>query len=173
MKNVISLVGVSVVLGLLTGGSAAFYEWQKQNTLSWHKTEGEVVGKAGVSEDPKTPYDGIGRPKPRYRPSVKYVYKVAGVTHRGERISIDKPPGFTTPNAALEAAARSYPAGSKIVVFYDPANPASAVLVVKSPDWTLPLFGGIVTTTVSALICMIWIARDGFDKKEKIRDAGN
>lgn len=61
----------------------------------------------------------------RYRALVQYSYRVGGKDYQGSRI-------FWGGNEGREkhvaSVVETYPAGSKVRVFYDPKNPAEAVL---------------------------------------------
>ena len=63
----------------------------------------------------------------RYVAQVSYEYGVKGVFYRGERVQLGQARAFAQPEEAQKVAAR-YPAGSRVTVAYNPANPADAVL---------------------------------------------
>lgn len=57
-------------------------------------------------------------------PRVEYEYKVDGKTYRNGRITI----GEKTSEYEIEEILERYPIGAEVTVFYDPANPQTAVL---------------------------------------------
>jgi len=71
---------------------------------------------------------------------VAYDFSVSGVTWRGARVSL-------TGSGAGSAKAKlaRYPAGAEVDVFYNPKDPASAVLERKLPGnvWVLLIVGSV------------------------------
>lgn len=70
-------------------------------------------------------------------PRVEYEFQVAGKTYRGRRITI----GEKTAAFELEGILARYPVGAPVTVYYDPANPETAVLERDLP-WRM-MAGGI------------------------------
>lgn len=123
--------GTNVSLAMMFGGMgivalligwAAGYEARK--AADWPSTWG-VIEESGI-ESFKT-YDD-GRRTTLKRSNVVYSYAVNGNTYRSGRIAVR---GWKiSSNVALLAgsAFKKYPPGMPVEVFYDPANPANAVL---------------------------------------------
>ena len=65
--------------------------------------------------------------KPTYYPKVRYQYEVSGKTYTGDRINFSGGEGGEKRGQA-QAVADRYPAGQKVVVYYDPKHPERAVL---------------------------------------------
>ena len=111
---------------LILAGAAMFAVWfflrkKAQATSRWPSTPGRVIasdvyvhncGENGTVDEVRVTYD----------------YAVAGVTLRGNRISI----GGQGSGSTKARLARYHP-GAVVNVFYDPHKPASAVLESKLP----------------------------------------
>jgi len=67
-----------------------------------------------------------------YKPDIRYEYQVAGKTYRSHRLGIyaRSGAGYVFATDAMER----YPEGSKVNVYYDPADPADAVLI-QGPEY--------------------------------------
>ena len=76
-----------------------------------------------------------------YSPVIVYRYQVAGHDYTGRRYAISHP---STADAVRAILAR-YPAGATTNVYYNPANPSSAVLAQS------PLSFSLVFVTVGAV----------------------
>jgi hypothetical protein len=67
---------------------------------------------------------------PRFRPVVRYTYEARGRAYAAERISYGSPPqADTTDRGEARRQVERYPAGAAVDVWFDPADPARAVLV--------------------------------------------
>lgn len=124
--------GLAVLIGvtLLWCGGAGIFAGALASTLwrnyvaagSFHTTQGTVlVSKVAATEsiDANT-----------YRPFVKYSYTVQGRPYVSKRYSYDVFRSSDRRHAARDVAAN--PVGAKVAVFYDPSNPAEAVLTIQS-----------------------------------------
>lgn len=67
-----------------------------------------------------------------FRPRVVYAYTVDDIAYTNERIAFGANLTSSLPRL-INAPARRYPPGSVVKVFYDPANPAHAVLEPRAP----------------------------------------
>lgn len=73
-------------------------------------------------------------------PVVQYSYQVGGQTYQGQKIA----PGPEVGGSGASAVIARYPIGAQVTVYYDPQNPADAVLEQKAPaQWILWLVLGI------------------------------
>jgi hypothetical protein len=57
-------------------------------------------------------------------PVIVYEYSVGGMNYQGQKIT----PGLTWSGSVASKAVARYPAGADVTVYYDPKNPADAVL---------------------------------------------
>lgn len=107
----------------------------------WPSAEGVVESSEVRTEIRETRRDNRTRRYREYSAAVVYRFTVDGVSIRGQRVRFG---GFVsdTPEAA-ERDVASYPAGSAVVVFYDPENPEDSVLErgVSAGAWILPGLG--------------------------------
>ena len=92
----------------------------------WPSTAGTVIA-SGVQARQKKPGDpgyNFGDAEVSNEPRVEYQYRVGKRKYRGRRITI----GEKTSGFELEAILARYPVGAAVTVYYDPANPQTAVL---------------------------------------------
>jgi hypothetical protein len=101
---------------------AASYEAKK--TGGWSSTSG-VIEESGV-ESFQALHDG--RFRTMNRSNVVYLYKVDGNEYRSGRIAVRGWKASSNIGALVGGLAKKYPPGKPVEVFYDPANPAEAVL---------------------------------------------
>jgi hypothetical protein len=116
----VALTGMGLFALLI--GRAASHE--ASQTANWPSTWG-AIEEAGI-EDFQTQDDGRWRTMKRAK--VVYAYKVNGREYRGGRIAVRGWKAFSSASWFLGNPAKKYPPGKPVEVFYDPANPAEAVL---------------------------------------------
>jgi hypothetical protein len=141
------LIGAGVLLFLRLGLSwiDEGLETRRQIAVSpvWPTTNGVVTASTVDTHIPRNPrYD------PDYLPRVIFAYAVDGRTYRGERLW----PGravFGTYNEARRVVER-YPRGQPVTVYYDPDDPATAVLE-PGGDWTRWLHRIVLGTFFTAM----------------------
>ena len=98
---------------------------QHRDSRAWPSVPGEITSafiKEVRDENPNT----VSR-SPSYYVEVRYVYDVKGTRYTGNRIRVFRKRHATL--SAAESEMRGYPVGDKVDVFYDPAKPATSVLV--------------------------------------------
>ncbi len=113
---------VLIALGLFAW--AWFSHQRGQKSLAWPLTTGMITA-TGVRES--TSEDSDGSRSTTCFPEVTYDYQVGGRNLSGSRIGVGSTSSTNQPAAAL--IANRYAVGSKVEVFYDPSEPAYAVLV--------------------------------------------
>lgn len=101
-----------VVLAVTFGAILLYQRTKKKQTALWPSTRGRILA-AQVYRPSSDPTEN--------QPIIDYEYAVGGNTYRSRRVKY----GFT-PKAGPTVA--KYPVGREVEVFYDPANPAHAVL---------------------------------------------
>ncbi len=114
------LIGAAVFIGMLA--FAVIYKLVEVSAARrWPATTGKILS-SGIAarRKPSSPH---GNDVANY-PEVIYEYRVGGRRYRGERLSI----GETAGNFGVEETLARYPAGATVTVYYNPANPAEAVL---------------------------------------------
>jgi hypothetical protein len=115
---------------------------------TWPSIEGHILS-AEVKQTQST--DDDGRVRYAYYPAVTYDYVVAGQAYTGTLISFGGVMAKSTPEKAQDALAR-FPEGSQASVYYNPANPAEAVLVREEGAAKWALWGGIFCLVLAACI---------------------
>jgi hypothetical protein len=97
----------------------------------WPSAEGKVIA-SRVQSRRKGP-DSLGYDSSdtemTHAPLVEYEYQVAGTTYRSSRYTI----GHGTSEYELESILERHPVGAKVTVYYDPADPQTAVLEREFP----------------------------------------
>ncbi len=86
------------------------------NSKKWPTASGTVTSSA---------LERLPGKKWRYRAAVQYAYRAGGTNYQASRIFWGGNEGWEKHMASVVA---TYPAGAKIRVFYDPNDPAEAVL---------------------------------------------
>ena len=103
-----------------------FYMRRKESQVSaWPSTQGVISAstlESRASDDGYTNY-----------PVVRYSYQVGGQAHKGSRIAPGPEVGGTGANKVIER----YATGAEVTVFYNPGNPADAVLEKQAPSMKL------------------------------------
>ncbi len=152
-----SLLG-ALVLGVVFFGLGAIFVGvgidgyrDGQATESWPSATGRVIS-ADVQERIETRRDMNDRQRTEYTytPSVRYEYSVGERTYLGHRVKADDYGGGA--DRAYQIVNR-YPAGSDVIVFYNPDDPDQAVLETGADTMGVYLFGG-----VGALFAVIGLA---------------
>jgi hypothetical protein len=108
----------------------------------WPYTTGKVIVSDVHSRRKKPGEIGYkqGDAEVANEPQVEYLYHVGGRTYRGQRVTI----GERTAGFELESILARYPVGAAVTVYYDPANPQTAVLERDLPAGKMLLGGGCV-----------------------------
>jgi hypothetical protein len=119
-----SSAGAGVVMGLAfagIGSAGVYFAMQMykkaQDTLSWPSALGEVTHADVHSHHHKK--------RTSYEAEVEYSYTVNGMQYISKKIAV------MTANSNYgnaQAVVAKYPRQSRVTVYYDPANPADAVL---------------------------------------------
>lgn len=119
------LIGAAMFTGVLA--FAVVYKLVEVSAARrWPVTTGKILS-SGIAARRK-PSQPHGDRVANY-PQVVYEYRVGGRRYRGERLSIGEAVG----NFGVEETLARYPAGAAVQVYYNPANPAEAVLERELP----------------------------------------
>lgn len=150
-----------VTVAMALAGMALFvillaFALQRQQAAArqWLSTQGTVVRAGLESFWVVDSGDGVGNPWRRrlMRSDVEYSYTVAGVSYRGNRLALGGK--FYASRAGLvRGATQRYRAGGAVQVFYNPDNPAEAVLEPRAMGLGL-LWG--VAALLLALAAWVW-----------------
>ena len=117
------------LVGLVLVGAGAEELWRTLPTLTWPTTPGQVTA-AHITEDRVGTYVGkyANSAVTAPRLHMRYRYRIGPLSYEGQVLDLLSP-------ARRSAAAdlRRYPVGTPVTVYYDPSNPARAVLEVGWP----------------------------------------
>ena len=115
---------------------------------SWPATSGQIT-EAHVSHHTSTDSDGDS--SDHYTPNVKYTYQAIGQEYEGTKFGFGFQQSYGSSGKAQAALAR-FPVGAQVTVYYNPNNPAEAVLERKAGGSTLSLVLGIIFLAVSLCV---------------------
>jgi hypothetical protein len=150
MKNELLLAIVIIVFVLFILNivflTIIFFMRRRMATVSqWPATMGNVIMSSierRSSEDGYTDY-----------PVVQYSYQVGGQAYQSYKLA----PGPEVGGTGARKIIAKYPAGAQVMVFYDPQNPAEAVLERKAPaQWLMWLILAIFDVTLCGVIPILW-----------------
>ena len=123
----------------------------------WPKAPGKIVSAAVSTVYERNSGDTestINRTAKKYRADIQYAYRVGQRDFAAAAISLGWAPLYGFARDA-EAVIAKYPAGTKVDVYYDPANPERAVLQPDSRDGVLaPLIFATIFGVGSAIF--VW-----------------
>ena len=144
--------GFFVLLFAGIGAFLIYYSFRSrkkaESSQGWPSTSGQVT-EARVSHHTST--DADGEAQDSYSPEVRYHYQTGGQEYEGSKIGFGLQQSFSSRSKA-EQALTSFPQGSQVTVFYNPANPAEAVLERKAGGSTLSLVLGIIFLLVGLCV---------------------
>ena len=130
----------SAIIGAALLGYGLYLRSKLRSCQRWPQVTGTVT-QSGLDTD-----DG-------YRTNVVYEYTVNGVGYSSSRVQFGTPTTYIRKSSA-EAAVSHYPANFHVTVYYDPENPAEAVLDRTSPGGLEYIISGIVILVMMALVIM-------------------
>jgi hypothetical protein len=120
-----------------------------QGSQNWLSTAATIT-QSEVGQSSSSDHDG---PRTYYRPVVEYTYQVGAQTYTGKRIAFG-PAKASARSASVQAALGKYPQGGAVTVYYDPNNPAEAVLEKQAAGTTAMLVLGIVFLAVTVCLAL-------------------
>ena len=86
-------------------------------------------------------------------PVVQYFYQINGQAYQSMKLA----PGPEVGGSGARKVVARYPAGAQVMVFYDPQNPADAVLEKKAPaQWLMWLLLVIFDCALCGVIPFMW-----------------
>jgi len=149
MTRIIVIIIVLFAFGLLNAGflTAIFFLRRKMRQVrTWPSVMGSVLSSSVVyrsdSEGGRTAY-----------PNVNYSYQVSGQAYQNAKIK----PGPEIGGSGAGKVVATYPAGTQVMVYYNPQNPAEAVLEKsKSSEWFFWMFIVIFNCALCIVLPSIW-----------------
>ena len=135
--------GTFTLVGLAVLVFAWMLRQEARRSQDWPSVTG-VVTKNAVRTDARTGTGGSAA-RARYLPDVEFEYEVDGQRYNGSRFAVLEQP--ETERAAVLARLEAYPVGEQVEVYYDPADPARALLEPGTPGamWIPFVFGALAT----------------------------
>jgi hypothetical protein len=86
-------------------------------------------------------------------PSVQYAYQVEGQSYQGAKLA----PGPEVGGSGAGKVVAKYPAGTQVMIFYNPQNPSETVLERKAPGlWIMWLLLIVFDVTLCGVIPLLW-----------------
>jgi hypothetical protein len=137
----------------------------------WPATTGTVITSTTVSykKAPGDPGYDMHDTEVVNEPRVEYEYRVGKKKYRGRRIDL----GEKTSGYELEAILDRYPVGATVTVYYDPADPHTAVLEREFPKFVWAVGIGCVVVAVAAPLVAAAVYFHGVDwLKDRLADPG-
>ena len=145
---------ISPFIGLLTVATVVkFIEVRRTNT--WILTRGRVVRSQALQREVSKIQGTATRPEIRNFASITYEFDAGGHKVTGTRVSIGEDLG----NFEVEETLARYPVGKRVEVYYDPANPAQAVLERELPMGSF-LFMGLLIAALTLFTVIVAVGMD-------------
>lgn len=150
----------ALMIGLIVFATGyKFYQVHK--AANWLHTSGKVLSAKAVSRRVRTAETRFGAERGgdeqlRNFADIRYEYRVNGKRYTGQRVSIGEDLG----DGDVAGTLARYPRGSNVTVYYDPADPAQAVLERDAPE-------GVWRTMIIFVLVLVALAVGGsigFDK---------
>lgn len=141
--SVVFLILNAIFLGII------FFMRRKMATVSqWPSTMGTVnasyLERRSSSEGGSTNY-----------PVVQYSYQLGGQMYQSTKLA----PGPEVGGSGAGKVVERYPAGAQVMVFYNPQNPAEAVLERKAPaQWLMWLMLVIFDCALCGVVPILWFS---------------
>ena len=136
LGGVFALVGVPMI-------ALAMRAFAKGRAIAaWPRAPGVVISARLDSwSQTSRDRDGFNRTDRMYRPIVEYTYDVEGRTLQGDRIDLES---AATGRESAQRVIDAYPPSKPLMVLYDPKDPATAYLQVRTSigGVILACFGG-------------------------------
>jgi hypothetical protein len=125
------------VVGLFVLGSALRSKRLANASQNWQGTQGRVVDSR---VDKRSSTDSDGHTSTSYEAIVLYKYSAMGKDYTGDRVAFGVK--NTNPGPANEVIKR-YPVDTQVMVYYNPAKPAEAVLERSSNSGWMQILIGV------------------------------
>lgn len=148
LQTLQSIAALFVVVGLMTLAAGAWQYRAGRAVATWPATAGEIIANDLV------PVEQRGRSVTVVEAvRVVYRYTVDGQTYESDRVSLDaRPARADRPEG--ERRRVTYPMGTAVTVYYDPADPARSVLE-RAPR-TDALRAGGALAVLGLLVLLAW-----------------
>jgi hypothetical protein len=142
------LAFAGMAFGLLMIGISGYHVWRSYGARHWSRTSGTIID-SRIWID-RVPYPG-GKGRTRFasstQTSVVYCYYVGGRKYQSNVVSFDDHQRTQMPDR--------YPEGRSVAVFYNPADPADAVLEPSIIAYTKALLVLGSAAVLGSGICIV------------------
>ncbi|MCK6580170.1 MAG: DUF3592 domain-containing protein [Anaerolineae bacterium] len=149
---------VLVIVVILAGVAVTRTRRARSAASSWATTTGQVVASGAQAYRSRS---GTGGSTTMYRPAVSYLYTVNGRQYASDRMSLGLSVGYGSSGIA-ERTASKYPAGSMVVVHYNPENPAEATLETTARGSGLLWLIVVILLIILAVSLAMTVGMGGF-----------
>ncbi len=144
--------GFFFLVTLVLGAGLIFFSIRSKKkadaSLGWPSVTGKVLA-ANIRESINR--DDDGRETVSYYPQVEYTYEVNGQDLNSKRLSFGGVVAQQTRDK-VQAILQQYPVNSTVLVYYNPANPAEAVIERTTGGAKWALVVGIIVLVIAACI---------------------
>jgi hypothetical protein len=124
---VVLIPAAFVVLGGVFALKSVILARQGRVCAQWPVASGRILEARGEVKLVEDNNDRRHRDDEFFGADVKYAYQVGGRDYRSTRLYVGRPVLTGSPKIAQDIIAK-YPPGAQVSVFYNPANPAEAML---------------------------------------------
>lgn len=150
---VIGLFFLACVALFLVALLSKLYETRRASI--WPSASGRIVRSRARLDLVRASESEI--PRNERTADIVYEYKVQGHTHRGSRVSLAE---RTRPDE-IPALLTRYPQGKIVPVYYNPQNPAEAILDRSMPQSAMLGCTTLLAVAIAAVIAIMYIATNG------------
>jgi hypothetical protein len=140
---------IFVVIGLASSWAALLNLRKAQAALGWPVIQGKILA-SSVCE--------VGGDLTGYKPDILYEYHAHGIRHSAKVWRVGASSKSSKWKAKAEAIIAEYPAGRDITVFFNPQNPADAVLEPGKVRWVSQFVIGLILAAVGLFSCWVGIS---------------
>lgn len=129
------------------------YQQNKQKarqSVNWPTTSGRVI-ESRISEHESEDEDG--HTTSTYAPVVRFEYQVEGVTYTSDRMGVGSNIAISN-RKKVEQRIAGYPQGRLVRVYYNPQNPAEAVLETRLTSKAELVTGIILIVVGLSILCL-------------------
>ena len=125
-RNTAILIIALLIAGIVMLGYGGFFIYKGYKSRNWPQTTGTI---AAAYVERKTSRDSNTRKTSyKYMARIRYVYKVNGRSYTNDEIGYGKNQYTSRKESKTKKYLQQFPVGKPVKVFYNPENPAQAVL---------------------------------------------
>ncbi|CAN1724211.1 DUF3592 domain-containing protein [Hyphomicrobium sp. 1Nfss2.1] len=145
---------ISPFIGLLTLATVVkFIEVRRTN--AWASSHGRIVRSQAVQRKVSKLEGSTTRSEIRNFAAIVYEFDAGGRKFTGSRVSLGEDLG----NIGIQETLARYPVGERVEVYYDPADPAQAVLERTLPNGSF-LFMGLLIAGLTLFAVVVAVGMD-------------